>query len=165
MDFPVTWNLSQLGLSEDLSEHFRAAEILEEHGYRTCIVGDVASVVYGSDVVVSDLHIAVADDELQSCFETLVEAGFLEEPQTKFAFKESMPKKDSSSGWLGHRLQHQGPERDAVGILLIPATLWHLNLDESFSSDTLLFPQSKCRFPRLGPYLNGNKKFRIITYG
>ena len=77
MDFPVDWEIEQLGLSEE----FRAAEILEEDGYRTCIVGDVASVVYGSDVVISDLYIAVADNELRSALKTLLERGFLEEPQ------------------------------------------------------------------------------------
>jgi hypothetical protein len=38
MAFPVDWELEEL----DLSEEFKAAEILEEDGYRTCIVGDVA---------------------------------------------------------------------------------------------------------------------------
>jgi hypothetical protein len=56
MAFPVDWEIEEL----DLSVEFRAAEILEEDRYRTCIVGDVASVVYGSDVVVSDLYITVA---------------------------------------------------------------------------------------------------------
>jgi hypothetical protein len=79
MGFPVDWEIEQLRLSEE----FRAAEILEEDGYRTCIVGDVASVMYASDVVVSDLYIAVADNELQYALKTLLERGFLEEPQTK----------------------------------------------------------------------------------
>jgi hypothetical protein len=163
--FPVSWDLSQLGLSEGFLEELRAAEILEDHGYRTCIVGDVASVVYGSDVVVSDVHIAVADDEVQCCLETLVESGFLEVPQTKFQYKESTPMKDSSSGWPGHKLRRRQPNGNAVGILLIPATLWHLDLDKSYLSNTLLFPQSKCRFPHIEPYLDGNKKCLVMTCG
>jgi len=151
MDFPVDWEIEQL----ELSEEFRAAEILEEDGYRTCIVGDVASVVYGSDVVVSDLYIAVADNELQSALETLLERGFLEEPQTKLRFMESTSK-ESSSGWPGYRLRRQPRRRDTVGVILMPATFWNLDLDgRSFWSDTLLFPRSKCRFPRLEAYVNG----------
>jgi hypothetical protein len=159
MDFPVSWNLEQLGQSEGLSEEFRAAEILEQHGYRTCIVGDAASAVYGSDVAISDIYIAVADEELQSAFGTLLGRGFLEEPQTKLRFTSTTPMKDSSSGWPGHRLVRQPPKQDTRGILLIPATFWHLDLGEgNFSSDTLLFPRSKCRFPRLESYVNGTIK-------
>jgi hypothetical protein len=151
MDFPVDWEIEQLKLSEE----FRAAEILEEDGYRTCIVGDVASVVHGSDVVVSDLYIAVADNELQSALKTLLERGFLEEPQTKLRFMGSTSK-ESNSGWPGYRLRRQPRRKDTVGVLLMPATLWNLDLDgRSFWSDTLLFPRSKCRFPRLEAYVNG----------
>jgi hypothetical protein len=151
MGFPVDWEIEQLRLSEE----FSAAEILEEHGYRTCIVGDVASVVYGSDVVISDLYIAVADNELQSALKTLLERGFLEEPQTKLRFTGSTSK-ESKSGWPGYRLRPQPPRIDAVGVLLMPATLWNLDLGgRSVWSDTLLFPRSKCRFPRLEAYVNG----------
>ena len=151
MDFPVNWEIEKLELSGEL----RAAEILEEGGYRTCIVGDVASVVYGSDVVVMDLYIAVADNELQSALQTLLECGFLEEPQTKPEFMRSTPK-EGNSGWPGYRLRPQPRREDAVGVLLMPATLWNLDLDgTSFLSDTLLFPRSKCRFPRLEAYVNG----------
>ena len=151
MDFPVDWDIEDMGLSEEL----RAAEILEEDGYRTCIVGDVASVVYGSDVVVSDLYIAVADNELQSALKTLLERGFLEEPQTKLGFMGSTLK-ESNSGWPGYRLRPQLRRRDAVGVLLMPATFWNLDLDgRSFFSDTLLFRWSKCRFPHLEAYMNG----------
>jgi len=63
--------------------------------------------------------------------------------------------KDSRSGWPGYRLRGPSPRGDNVGILLIPSTLWRLDLDgPSFDSDTTLFPRSMCRFPRLVPYLN-----------
>ena len=151
MDFPVDWEIEQL----ELSKEFRAAEILEEGGYRTCIVGDVASVVYGSDVVISDIYIAVADNELQSALNTLLERGYLEEPQTKLGFMGSTLK-ESNSGWPGYRLRRQPRRSDTVGVLLMPATFWNLDLDgKSFGSDTLLFPRSKCRFPRLEVYVNG----------
>jgi hypothetical protein len=155
MGFPVDWGIKQLPLYGGLSEEFRAAEILEEDGYRTCIVGDMASVAYGSDVVVSDLYIAVADSELQSALKILLERGYLEEPQTKLRFMGSTSK-ESNSGWPGYRLRHQPRRRDTVGVLLMPATFWNLDLDgRSFWSDTLLFPQSKYRFPRHEAYMNG----------
>ncbi|KAI9759762.1 MAG: hypothetical protein M1840_003090 [Geoglossum simile] len=157
MDFPVSFNIAQLGLSECLFEEFKAAEILEQHGHRACIVGDVASVVYGSDLVIGDIFMAIADEQLQPAFQMLLGRGFLEEPQTNFRFMpvSDTPMKDSSSGWPGHRLRRQVPKHATKGILLIPATFWHLDLGENrFSTDTLLFPRSMCRFPRLEPYLN-----------
>jgi len=155
MEFPVSWDLEQLGLSENLSEEIQAAEILERHGYRTCVVGDLASVVYGSDVAVSDVYIAVADGALQSALEKLLEHGYSEEAQEKLRFSSTIPAKDSSSGWPGYRLRRPSPRKDAVGILLIPSSLWHLDLNgSSFLLDTFLFPRSMCRFPRLEPYLN-----------
>jgi hypothetical protein len=161
MDFPVSFNIEQLGLSECLFEEFKAAEILEQHGYRACIVGDAASVVYGSDLVIGDIFMAIADEQLQPAFQMLLGRGFLEEPQTNLRFMpvSDTPMKDSSSGWPGHRLRRQVPKHATKGILLIPATFWHLDLGENrFSSDTLLFPRSMCRFPRLEPYLNGTIK-------
>jgi|SRR5271156_3334069 len=155
MEFPVKWDLERLGHEENLTEEIKAAETLERRGYRTCIVGDLASVVYGSDVVVSDVYIAVADGLLQSALETLLESGFSEEPQTQLRFIPVAPAEDCSSGWPGHRLRH-GSRQDDVGILLIPSSLWHLDLNGmSFFSDTLLFPGSMCRFPRMESYLNG----------
>jgi len=150
----VDWETEQLRLSEGLAEEFRAAEILEEDGYRTCIVGDLASVVYGADVVVSDLYIAVADNELQSALKTLLECDYLEEPQTQLQYMGSTAK-ESNPGWPGYRLRSQPRRRDSVGVLLMPATFWNLDLNRrSFWSDTLLFPQSKYRFPRLEAYMN-----------
>lgn len=156
MEFPVSWDLKLLGLSENLSEEMWAAEILERHGYYTCIVGDLASVVYGSDVVVRDVYIAVTDDAIPSALETLLEYGYSEEAQTRLDFESIGPAKDCSSGWPGYRLSGPSPRKHSAGVLLIPSSLWHLDLNgPSFLSDTLLFPQSMCRFPRLESYLNG----------
>ncbi len=159
MDFPVSWNLKQLATAEDLSEEIAAAEILDRHGYRACVVGDLASVVYGSDVVVSDVYIAVTDNALESALKTLLDHGYYTELQRKPRFMTISPAKDGSSGWPGYRLGRPSPREDTVGVLLIPSSVWHLDLDvTSFSSDTLLFPQSACRFPRIETYLNGEMK-------
>ena len=162
MEFPVKWNLEQLGHAENLTDEIKAAETLERRGYRACIVGDLATVVYGSDVVVSNVYIAVADDSLRSALETLLEHGFSEKPQTQLRFQSLAPAKDCSSGWPGYRLLHES-RQDSVGILLIPSSLWHLDLNgTSFLSDTLLFPGSMCRFPRMESYLNSEIKFRAL---
>jgi hypothetical protein len=163
MEFPVKWNLEQLGRQEYLTEGIKAAETLERRGYRACIVGDLASVTYGSDVAVSNVYIAVADDSLQSALETLLECDFLEVPQTQLRFTSAGPAKDCSSGWPGYRLLHRS-RPDNVGVLLIPSSLWHLDLNgTSFFSDTLLFPGSMCRFLRMESYLNGKINFWILS--
>ena len=156
MEFPVNWELELLGLSENLSEEIWAAEILERHRYRTYIVGDLASVAYGSDVIVRDVYIAVTDDAIPLALETLLEYGYSEEAQTRLEFESIGPAKDCSSGWPGYRLSGPSSKEHSAGILLIPSSLWHLDLNgPSFLLDTLLFPQSMCRFPRLESYLKG----------
>jgi hypothetical protein len=160
INFPVSWDLEQLGLSEFCSEEILAAEILERQGYRTCIVSDLASVVYGSDVAIGDIHIAVADDAVQSARETLLEHGYSEEAQTNLGLRSLGPAKDSTSGWPGVRLRRPSAKEYPLGILLIPSSLWHLDLNgPSYFSDTMLFPRSMCRFPRLELYLNGEIQF------
>jgi len=64
MDFPVSFDIEQRGLSECLFEEFKAAEILEQHSYRACIVGDTATVVYSSDFIIGDLFVAITDEQL-----------------------------------------------------------------------------------------------------
>ena len=160
MEFPVSWNLAQLGLSESLLHEIVAAEILERHGYRTCIVGDLATVVYGSDVAISDVYIAVADDALESALETLLEEGYIEAAQTYIGFRDLGPVKDCSWGWPGYRMRSQTLRKRPLGIQLIPSSLWHLDLNgPSYFLDTLLFPGSMCRFPRIEPYLNGEIEY------
>ena len=56
--------------------------------------------MYGSDVAVSDVYIAVADG-LQSALEKLLEHGYSEEAQSDLRFRSIIPAKDSSSGWPG----------------------------------------------------------------
>lgn len=160
MEFLVNWDLEEeQGRGWNLTREIAAAETIEQDGYRACVVGDLASVVYGSKVVVSNVYIAVADDSLRSVLERLLQLGFVEEPQTQLRFRSAAPAKDCTFGWPGHRLWHPSREDD-VGILLLPASLWHLDLDgPSFFSDTALFPGSKCRFPRPVPYLNGKIQF------
>ena len=110
----------------------------------------------------SNVYIAGADGSLRSALETLLEHSFSEEPQTQLRFRSVVPAKDCSSGWPRYRLRH-GSRQDDVGILLIPSSLWHLDLNGmSLLSDTLLFPGSMCQFPRMEPYLNGEIKFRPL---
>ena len=68
--------------------------------------------MYGSDVVLSSLYIAVADNELQSALKILLEGGFLEESQTKLQYMGSTPK-EGNPGWPGNRLRRR---RDIVGV-------------------------------------------------
>jgi hypothetical protein len=69
-----------------LSKEIWAAEFLEPRGYRTCIVGDLASVVCE---VVSDVCI---DSALQSALEKLLEHVY-SEAQRKLQFESIAPTK------------------------------------------------------------------------
>jgi len=56
----------QLRLRYDLpnAPWFLPPQILHQHGIDTCIVGDAAASIYGSDVVVYNFIIAVSDPQL-----------------------------------------------------------------------------------------------------
>lgn len=153
MELPTSCGLKQPEHFENLSEEAWAAEILERHGYRTCIVGGLALALYGSDAIVFDIHIAVADDAIHSALETLLEYGYSEDTETKLEYESIGPAKDCSSGWPGYQLS--GPSPINSNFLLIPSSLWHFDLNgPSFLSDTFIFPGSMCRFPHLESYLN-----------
>jgi hypothetical protein len=72
---------------------------------------------------------------MQSALETLLERGFLEEPQTKLRFMGSTPRR---ALWLAeYRLRPQPPRRDAVGVSLMPAPSGTLILMERASGSIL----------------------------
>ena len=151
--FAISYGLKGYGLFHE----FRAAEILEENGYRSCIVGDAAALVYGSDLMISDIHIAVTDEQIQDARTTLLSHGFLELPQLD-RFKVRGPTKDNSAGWPGFRLMHPTHSKSVNGaaVLLIPASFWHLELNyKNYSSVTHIYPGSSCRFPDLLFYIDG----------
>lgn len=65
----------------------RAAEILEDGGIRSCIVGDLVTGYYGGDIFPSDVHIAIADEQLEEARCMLLKKAFIEVPQMHLRFK------------------------------------------------------------------------------
>jgi hypothetical protein len=150
--FAIKYGLKDYGLFNQ----FRAAEILEENGCRASIVGDATAVVYGSDLTISDVHIAVFDEQTEDARTILLSHGFLEVPEVDWRFKAEGSTKDSSTGWPGYRLMHHSTAVNGNGVLLVPASFWHLGLShERHASTTHIYPGSSYRFPDLFIYING----------
>lgn len=60
-DFEASFSLQRSYLWPKL----RPSEILEDAGLRHCVVGETVAKVLGSDPVVFDLFLAVADEQLE----------------------------------------------------------------------------------------------------
>ena len=152
MAFPVSWTLAGFGQSEYLTDQLQAAEYLEQRGFHVCIVSDVATRVYGSDTAIRNLSIAVANGEIESALGSLQEIGYQEIPGElteldKFYKRHSGP-------WPGHILSKSPRE---IKLLLFPASIWNLETDsKDWTTNTVLFPGSRCRFPSLQFYVHGN---------
>jgi hypothetical protein len=138
-------------------------QVLEAAGVRYCVVGDLVIIVLGGPLVLSDIYLAVADDELELARSALASHGFDEWPQTHRRFFDSSSTKESPTGWPGYRfLPHEagpdeGPDRYwATSTIIIPATFWHLDLSpESWTTTTFLVPDTAYRFPSRLVYLRG----------
>ncbi|RHZ62151.1 uncharacterized protein CDV56_107593 [Aspergillus thermomutatus] len=134
---------------------FRASEILEISGLRHSIVGDAIIRILGYPLVISDLYLAIADEQLQDAYSILLDNGFNDVPGVDLAYRYEHAI-ESPAGWPGYRLVvDPSAQLQATRVMLVPATFWHLNLEpESFSANTFLFPDSRCRFPRRLFYLH-----------
>ncbi|KAK2795564.1 hypothetical protein FQN51_000418 [Onygenales sp. PD_10] len=112
--------------------YLRTAEILEESGLRYCIVGDAIAKILGYPLIISDLLLAVADEQLDAARSILItNHGFIEYPQINETFwdKRTTKEKGNQTGWPGCRLviDINVHPRDP-SLVLIPASYWHLDL-------------------------------------
>jgi hypothetical protein len=152
-DFEASFSLQESYLWPKL----RASEILEVSGLRHCVVGEALAKVLDIPFVVFDLYLAVADEQLDDAYSILLEHKFIDIGHDDPPYVDENATKDSPSGWPGHRLiKDPTIEPSYVGVLLIPASLWHLDLGpESFSINTFLYPGTCCRLPRTLFYVDG----------
>ncbi|KAK2795336.1 hypothetical protein FQN50_009762 [Emmonsiellopsis sp. PD_5] len=139
--------------------YLRTAEILEQSGLRYCIVGDVVAKILGYPLAISDLLLAVADEELDTARSILMtNHGFVEYPQVNETFwdKRTTKEKDNQTGWPGYRLViDSNVQLWHSSLVLVPASYWHLDLSpSSLSNNTFLHPTTLCRFPTRIFYLD-----------
>ena len=119
-----------------------------------CIVGDVVVKILGFPLVISDLYLAVQDEQLEAARSFLIMHNFNEVPQTHERFFDKKATKESQIGWPGHRLVNIEAHPQRAGVMLVPATYWHLDLGPAcFVINTFLHPDTRCRFPKRLYYL------------
>jgi hypothetical protein len=125
---------------------FDPASILEGAGIRACIVGDAVTIHFGSDVVLADLHIAIADEKYEIGCSVLRARGFDEMGMTAYHFA-VLPLMSETKNWIGCRLSRSSC---SVPVVVSPASCWQLDI----SPDTTFFlPGKLYRFPHFLPFL------------
>ncbi|KAJ2930358.1 hypothetical protein H1R20_g6688, partial [Candolleomyces eurysporus] len=124
------------------------AEALEDAGIRHCVVGDVVAWLLGSDVVLFDTFVLIADEQLDDAHNVILSNGFREvlEPDPYFCKPSA---KKNPDGWPGYRFAEpaHAPD-DHVGIKLVPASFWKFDLgQEALCFNTVLLPGRRFRLP------------------
>jgi len=125
------------------------AGILEKAGIKLCIVGNATVGLFGSDLVLADLDLAIADEEFDFALSVLHNRGFcdIDFDSCRLA---AMPILGKPGGWVARRLQCP-PSSDTV--VLSPASCWHMEINP----DTTYLPHADpYRFPHFLVYLEGN---------
>ena len=131
------------------------AGILERAGIKVCIVGTAVLMHFGSDLVLADLDLAVADEQFDSALSLLHSCGF--QDIGAGSWREAvMPVLGKPGGWDSRRLLYP-PSSDIVA--LTPASYWHLNINPD---TTFLLETDPYRFPHFLVYLEGNLESRSL---
>ena len=128
---------------------FLPAAILERAGIKLCMVGNAAVIHFGSDLVLADLDLAIADEQLDLALSTLRNEGFCNIDFSSCQLG-SMPVVGGPGGWVAHRLQHPS---SSYKVMLYPASCWHLDINPD---TTFLRHPDPYRFPSFLAYLRGN---------
>lgn len=134
-----------------------AAEVLEDGGIRSCIVGDFAASYYGGDIYPSDVHIAIADEQLEAARCMLLKKAFIEVPQIDRRFNCHYATTESTMGWPGYKFV-VSPNSSPLfhGVVIVTASIWHLDLQpNSWQANTFLHTDTRCRIPTRLFYIRG----------
>ena len=128
---------------------FVPAGILERAGIKHCIVGNAAVILFGSDLVIADLDLAISDEQFDLALSALHDEGFrdidLDSGQLVL-----MPVLGKPGGWVARRLQFPS---SSDYVMLSPASCWHLEINPN---TTFLPFSNPYRFPRFLAYFEGN---------
>ncbi|KAK9489151.1 hypothetical protein V1508DRAFT_401124 [Lipomyces doorenjongii] len=130
---------------------YRLSECLEEHNIRHCIAGDAIISILRYPLVICDLYLAIADEQLEDALTVILQQGFQEiRGRDCYVDKEATI---APLGWPGYRLMSS--ELLPPTVMLVPASFWHMDLSvPSISENTFLHPTTLCRFPKRLFYLD-----------
>jgi hypothetical protein len=127
----------------DESPGYRLASLLEESGIKSCVVGEAVTMYYGSNQVLPELYIVIADEQFDGARAMLRSSGY-EEIELREDHDLSFP---TVLRQLKYRLLCY-PET----VVMAPASVWHLEIDDS---TTFLLPNTSIRMPHFLAYLRG----------
>ncbi|KAJ8103663.1 hypothetical protein POJ06DRAFT_264490 [Lipomyces tetrasporus] len=130
---------------------YHLSEHLEDHSIRHCIAGDAIISILGYPLVVCDLYLAVADEQLEDALTVILQQG-CQQTGGRDCY---VDKKATIAplGWPGYRLTSS--ELLPATVMLVPASFWHMDLSvSSLSENTFLHPTTQCRFPKRLFYLD-----------
>lgn len=133
---------------------YRLSECLEDHRIRHCIAGDAIIATLGYPLVICNLYLAVADEQLEDALAVFLQEGF-----QKSQGHECYVDKDATDnplGWPGYNLRMLSAPSMAPNLVLVPSSFWHMELSaSSLSATTFLHRTTRCRFPKIWFYLDG----------
>ncbi|RPA92295.1 hypothetical protein L873DRAFT_1794369 [Choiromyces venosus 120613-1] len=122
------------------------AGILEEAGIKVCIVGNAATMLFGSHHFIGDLDLVIADEQFELALSILHDHGFSDIDFEDFQLG-VMPALGKPGGWVARRIQYPSSPDIAA---LSPASCWHLGI----SPDTTFLPfAAPYRFPHFLAYV------------
>ncbi|KAE8384576.1 hypothetical protein BDV23DRAFT_166569 [Aspergillus alliaceus] len=125
---------------------FHLSECLEDRLIKHCIAGDAILTTLGHPLVICQLYLVVADEQLEDALAVMLQQG-LEQSQGPAVYVE----RDATVaplGWPGYTLKRPRASFLAPEVSLVPSSFWHMDLSEaSLLKNTFLHPTTRCRFP------------------
>lgn len=142
----------------------RAAAILQQHGFYAWVVGDAYASILGSKLIITAVHVAVADSQLVNAFECLLQNNFISvDDDSDLSNDEWLhphsapfsPDRMPAAEWPAYHLRLPGCWSR---LLLDPTSAWNLDT----SDQPLRSSMFKCTSPILEGIL---PDLRIYTAG
>ncbi|KAF5863449.1 hypothetical protein ETB97_010080 [Aspergillus alliaceus] len=133
---------------------FHLSECLEDRLIKHCIAGDAILTTLGHPLVICQLYLVVADEQLEDALAVMLQQG-LEQSQGPAVYVD----RDATVaplGWPGYTLKRPRASFLAPEVSLVPSSFWHMDLSEaSLLKNTFLHPTTRCRFPTRLFYIDG----------
>ncbi|KAJ5121469.1 uncharacterized protein N7515_009430 [Penicillium bovifimosum] len=129
------------------------SECLEDRHIKHCIAADAVLTTLNHPLVICQLYLAVADEQLEDALAVMLQQGLQQRPEHDTYVEEDAT--IAPLGWPGYTLEWPHASVLAAGVSLVPSSFWHMDLSEaSLSKSTFLHPTTRCRFPTRLFYLD-----------